>query len=248
MGCRLRIGKRQKFLWNRNETLVAASQKQKSNPTQARRAGEGKPRTVRRPAKAGGMAAEVVATLWTRGILVRAAIGVVVLAAGILAYDRAKPPAPTQVADAHKAPPPLPPPAPPRPVATRSVAAAEDSAPPAHDKAPAPPRKMAALTETTAPDRWFMEAYLRCWTPPSNVPRTADYAAKIRVVHDASGSLAANPVLVNPPSDPEWRPYAESALQAVKKCNPLTVPSEYLPRFDEWRKMTLYFQPAAAQE
>jgi hypothetical protein len=230
--------------------LVAVSQKQRNSPAQSRRASEGKVKGTRRPAKAGGIAAEILATLatlWTRGILACAAIGVVVLAAGILAYDRAKPPASPQVADARKAAAPLPPPAPPRPAPTRSVAATEEAAPPARDKAP-PPRKMAALNETTAPDRWFMEAYLRCWTPPSNVPRSADYAAKIRVVHDSSGSLAANPVLVNPPSDPEWRPYAESALQAVKKCNPLSVPSEYLPRFDEWRKMTLYFQPAAAQE
>jgi hypothetical protein len=203
-------------------------------------------KAARRPAKAGGIATELIGTLWTRGIVTRAAIGVLVLAAGILAYDRAKPPAPAQVAEAPKAAAPLPPPAPSRPAAARSVAPIEEPLPPTRDKAP-PPRRV-ALTETTAPDRWFMEAYLRCWTPPSNVPRTADYAAKIRVVHDSTGSLAANPVLVNPPSDPEWRPYAESALQAVKKCNPLTVPSEYLPRFDEWRKMTLYFQPAAAQE
>jgi hypothetical protein len=239
------------FRRNRNRTLVAAIQKRKNRPTQSRRGGEGGSRSQRRPTRSGAVAAELVETLWRRGVVVRAAIGVVVLAAGILAYDRLKTAAPTQpraVADSRQATAPLPPPAPPRPAPTRSSASGEEVAPPAHDKSPPPPRKIAAMTETTAPDKWFMEAYLRCWTPPSNVPRTADYAAKIRVVHDTSGSLAANPVLVNPPSDPEWRPYAESALQAVKKCNPLSVPSEYLPRFDEWRKMTLYFQPAAGQE
>jgi hypothetical protein len=231
--------------------LVAARQKPRNSSMSPRRTSESRSKNTRRPTKAGRIAAELAESLWSRGILVRAAIGVAVLAAGILAYHHAKTaaPAPPQAAaDIRQASTPLPPPAPPRPPApTRSIAADETVTPSGRDKAAAP-RKMAALSETTAPDKWFMEAYLRCWTPPSNVPRTADYAAKIRVVHDTSGSLAANPVLVNPPSDPEWRPYAESALQAVKKCNPLAVPSEYLPHFDEWRKMTLYFQPVAAQE
>jgi len=86
---------------------------------------------------------------------------------------------------------------------------------------------------------------LRCWSPPAKVPAGGNYAAKIRVRHNADGSLDGAPVLVNPPSDPEWRPYAESAVQAVRKCNPLSVPPEYLPRFEAWKKLTLYFSSDA---
>jgi hypothetical protein len=109
-------------------------------------------------------------------------------------------------------------------------------------------KELAAVTPgEPAIDRWFMEAYLRCWSPPTNLP-DGDYAAKVRVTHDSNGGLAGAPVLVNPPSDPDWRPYADSAVQAVKKCNPLHVPSDFAPRFEAWKKVTLYFAPDSARQ
>jgi hypothetical protein len=104
-----------------------------------------------------------------------------------------------------------------------------------------------AAQDDAAIDRWFMAAYLRCWSPPAKIPSDGDYAAKIRVSHNANGSLVGAPILVNPPSDPDWRSYADSAVRAVKKCNPLSVPADYLPRFDHWRKVTLYFAPDRAR-
>jgi hypothetical protein len=92
-------------------------------------------------------------------------------------------------------------------------------------------------------DAWFIKSYLRCWTPPASLPQSEKYAAQIRVVHNSDGSLAASPHLVNPPSDPDWRAYADSAVRAVNKCNPLQVPARYAPHFDQWKKMTLYFSP-----
>ena len=143
-------------------------------------------------------------------------------------------------------------PAPPAASTPRSIAMRPE-AHDADDDAPAPtksaPRNKFALAQgDPAVDRWFIDAYLRCWTPPAPLPRGGDYAAKIRVLHGADGSLAATPVLVNPPSDPEWRAYADSAVRAVTKCSPLAVPSQYLPRFEQWKKMTLYFAPTASSE
>jgi hypothetical protein len=88
---------------------------------------------------------------------------------------------------------------------------------------------------------WFVASYLKCWAPPANLPAGEKYGAQIRVVHRADGSLATPPRLVNPPMDPEWRAYADSAVRAVTKCNPLHVPPQYAAQFDQWRKMTLYF-------
>jgi hypothetical protein len=90
-------------------------------------------------------------------------------------------------------------------------------------------------------ENWFIASYLKCWSPPANLPSGEKYGAQIRVVHKADGSLAAAPRLVNPPMDPEWRPYADSALRAVTKCNPLHVPSQYVAQFDQWKKLTLHF-------
>jgi predicted lipid-binding transport protein (Tim44 family) len=105
---------------------------------------------------------------------------------------------------------------------------------------PAPTRSIAAVRDPTL-DSWFVSSYLRCWSPPTNLPAGEKYGAQIRVVHKADGSLAAAPILVNPPLDPEWRPYADSAVRAVTKCNPLRVPPQYVAQFDQWKKMTLHF-------
>jgi hypothetical protein len=96
-------------------------------------------------------------------------------------------------------------------------------------------------------DSWFIKSYLRCWTPPATLPPGEQYAAQIRVVHNVDGSLTTGPVLVNPPADPAWRAYADSAVRAVTKCNPLQVPSRYLSHFGQWRKMSLHFSPASLE-
>jgi hypothetical protein len=79
-----------------------------------------------------------------------------------------------------------------------------------------------------------------------NASQGGRYAAQVRVVHNLDGSLSIAPVLVNPPIDPEWRAYADSAVRAVIKCNPLQVPPRYLSQLERWRKMTLHFSPDSA--
>ena len=51
------------------------------------------------------------------------------------------------------------------------------------------------------------------------------------------------PVLINPPSDPAMRSLAESALRAVRRCNPLRIPAQYAPYYDQWKGRVLRFDP-----
>ncbi len=123
------------------------------------------------------------------------------------------------------------------------------SAPPSPDKdnkASTTPTNVALARSISAArdpalENWFIASYLRCWTPPANLPSGEKYGAEIRVVHKVDGSLATAPRLVNPPIDPVWRPYADSAVRAVTKCNPLHVPPQYVAQFDQWKKITLHF-------
>jgi hypothetical protein len=101
---------------------------------------------------------------------------------------------------------------------------------------PAPQAKPLVAQRDPALESWFVKSYLRCWTPPSALPQGEKYAAEIRVVHSVDGSFSTPPRLVNPPSDPEWRAYADSAMRAVAKCNPLQVPARYASHFDQWKK------------
>jgi len=95
-------------------------------------------------------------------------------------------------------------------------------------------------------DGWLKDAYDSCWAPPPTLPEGERYVAEVTVEFNPDGSLAAAPQLVNPPSDPAWRAHAESALRAVLKCNPLRVPPEFAPYFQQWRSKTIHFDPENA--
>jgi hypothetical protein len=104
-----------------------------------------------------------------------------------------------------------------------------------------------SLSIASALDAWLTESYLNCWTPPPAMPEGDTYVAQIKVVFNPDGSLSGRPVLLNPPTDPAWRAHAESAMRAVKKCDPLKVPAQYAPYFDQWKVETIHFDPRETQ-
>jgi hypothetical protein len=95
-------------------------------------------------------------------------------------------------------------------------------------------------------DAWFTDAYLSCWSPPPTTPEGERYIADVHVVFNPDGSLSGRPVLSNPPRDPAWRAHADSAVRAVLKCNPLRVPPQYAPFFEQWKTKTIHFDPQSA--
>ena len=60
------------------------------------------------------------------------------------------------------------------------------------------------------------------------------------------GSLSARPVLINPPPNADWRPDADSAMRATLKCNPLHVPEQFAPYYQQWKSKTIDFDPQDA--
>jgi hypothetical protein len=180
----------------------------------------------RKPARA----ASLNPALRMTGLRVGGAVALIGVAAGLYAYHGR----PAQVASR-----------PTRPVIV-AAAPARAAAP-----EPAPPRREANL-EThkpmpaalrTAFDSWLMGTYAKCWHAPKRLPDSDPYLPKVRVAFRADGELAAPPRLVNPPSDPAWRPHAEAALKAVKGCDPLHVPDKYAEYYPAWKSRTVYFDP-----
>nr|WP_252393726.1 cell envelope biogenesis protein TolA [Candidatus Rhodoblastus alkanivorans] len=87
----------------------------------------------------------------------------------------------------------------------------------------------------------LQEQYKQCW---NYLPLTGDkYVARIHVTYRPDGSLAGQPVLLNPPSNPQFRGLAESAVRAVRRCNPLRIPAQYLPYYDQWKDWVVGFDP-----
>jgi hypothetical protein len=91
-------------------------------------------------------------------------------------------------------------------------------------------------------DSFLRERYKQCWNYLSfaDTPR---YVPKVRVVFRQDGSLAAAPVLLNPPADPTARALADSALRAVRSCDPMRIPSQFAPFFDQWKDSVVAFNP-----
>jgi len=181
-------------------------------------------------------------------------IGFLILAAalsvGALERDRIWPSSMRDASrEAAKPPAPLPPVRPdgeaqPAAVAPTTVAALAPAAPPAA-VAPPPPARMTSAQQA-AFDAWMVKTYLGCWKP-ARQPADADaYVAEVRLAFKPDGSLRKPPKLVNPPSNPASKPQAKSVIQAVRACNPLPVPAQYRPFYEQWKTETIHFNPEVA--
>jgi colicin import membrane protein len=96
-------------------------------------------------------------------------------------------------------------------------------------------------------NEWFRDSYKNCWNLPPTNPAGENYVFDVRVTFNPDGSLSGRPVMLNPPHDPEWRAHAESVMRAVQRCNPLHIPNEYAPFFDQWRSKIIHFDPSSAE-
>lgn len=95
-------------------------------------------------------------------------------------------------------------------------------------------------------DAWLIKTYLACWKPARQPVDTDAYVAQVRLTYNPDGSLSKPAKLVNPPSDPALKPQAKSVLAAVQNCNPLPVPAQYRPFYQQWKTKTIHFDPQVA--
>lgn len=144
---------------------------------------------------------------------------------------------------------------------SRPVAAPRAAVTPPEPPAP-PPAIVAARTEALAPpagrparmtaaqqagfDAWLIKTYLQCWKPARQPADTDVYVAQVRLAYNPDGSLMRPAKLVNPPSDPLLKPQARSVMAAIENCNPLPVPAQYRPFYEQWKIKTIHFDPQVA--
>jgi hypothetical protein len=57
------------------------------------------------------------------------------------------------------------------------------------------------------------------------------------------GSLSGAPTLTNPSSEPGFQQVAESAMRAVRVCKKFNIPAKFAPFYNDWRDMTIVFDP-----
>ncbi len=166
------------------------------------------------------------------------ALVVVAAVAGAYLYEHSRLHSPVRPAQASRTatlPPERPAPAP-------AVVAART---PAETAPVEPPARMTA-TQQAGFDAWLVKTYLACWKPPRQPANSDVYVARVRLAYNPDGSLMKPAKLVNPPSDPALKPQARSVMAAVENCNPLPVPAQYRPFYEQWKTKTIHFDPQVA--
>jgi hypothetical protein len=162
---------------------------------------------------------------------------IVVAAAAYGSYERLWHSHPSHVAEAPK--PAAEAPLPPAPPAIIAAARASTEPTPVE-----PPAHMTSAQQAGF-DTWLIKTYLACWKPPRQQGDADVYVAQVRLAYNPDGSLS-KAKLVNPPSDPALKPQAKSVLAAVQNCNPLPVPAQYRPFYEQWKTKTIHFDPQVA--
>lgn len=108
--------------------------------------------------------------------------------------------------------------------------------------------RQAAITDAarfTMSERDALRAQLYgCWTVPAGGRNAEDLVIYVEVALNRDGTLARTPRLSSSSlrrmNDPFYRVAAESALRAIRKCEPFRLPPA---KFQEWRDLVLTFDP-----
>ena len=88
--------------------------------------------------------------------------------------------------------------------------------------------------------------FMQCWSIPLGIPYDDTMVVKIKIFLNTDGSLLKPPEVIqhermNKPSEKYFRTLAESALRAVRRCDPIKVPDP--ERYDNWKNLQLNFDP-----
>lgn len=79
-----------------------------------------------------------------------------------------------------------------------------------------------------------------CWNPPVGAADAQDLIVRVRVQFRTDGTLSADPQLMNRGSSPYFQVAAESAMRAVRRCQPYTLPAA---KYEIWRDVEVTFDP-----
>ena len=81
-----------------------------------------------------------------------------------------------------------------------------------------------------------------CWSIPLGLPYNEDLLVRIKLMLEPDGSVAKTEILdharMNKPGQGFYKVLAESALRAVKLCQPLRVPTT---GYERWKELQLNF-------
>jgi hypothetical protein len=100
--------------------------------------------------------------------------------------------------------------------------------------ASAEPTQELSETEMAA----FRNQVAQCWNIPVEAVGAKAERVSVRVELDPSGAVRGEPQVL---SDPSNSRLAQSAIHAMKRCSPFSLPAE---KFGAWKELTITFDPS----
>jgi outer membrane biosynthesis protein TonB len=79
-----------------------------------------------------------------------------------------------------------------------------------------------------------------CWNPPAGAAEAKDLIVQVRIMLKQDGSLSGEPVLVNRGGNAFFQIAAESAIRAVRRCQPYKLP---IAKYEVWKDVEVTFDP-----
>lgn len=79
-----------------------------------------------------------------------------------------------------------------------------------------------------------------CWNPPVGAAGAEDLRVRIRFNLSQSGEVSGSPEVINSSSNPAFGAAASSAVRAIMRCAPYSLP---IAKYDAWQEVILNFDP-----
>jgi outer membrane biosynthesis protein TonB len=79
-----------------------------------------------------------------------------------------------------------------------------------------------------------------CWNPPAGALEAKELVVRVRLQLKQDGALSAEPALLNRGNHPVFQIAAESAIRAIKRCQPYKLP---IAKYQIWRDVEVTFDP-----
>lgn len=79
-----------------------------------------------------------------------------------------------------------------------------------------------------------------CWNPPIGAEQAQDLIVRVRIQFRPDGTLSREPELLNRGGSSYFQVAAESAMRAVRRCQPYTLPAA---KYDIWKDVEVTFDP-----
>jgi hypothetical protein len=99
-----------------------------------------------------------------------------------------------------------------------------------------------AVARLSRADVAALQAHVqKCWKAPARLAQGQNVRAVLRLMLDPKGGMTTDPILVKASASSLGPPLVESAMRALRQCQPFGVlPAD---KYDEWKVLELTFSP-----